>query len=314
MRSGSEFVLELPYMLPYNYTSTTNQSGVFDVQVLSELRHPETASSNVKILVYAYGGEDFEFNGLTPIQRTPVPYCLQSGKVVDGVIGAMKCAEPTIIPSMESMGEQISSVKQVLSRYTQLLRYATPTYSGYSLSVWPWLTTVFRLNSSTGALNSSSYYNVSSLIRNMYVHYKGSYKVGILGNAASFTNFTSTNMPSNRFTKNMVDSGTSVGLGAGVNWITSFGAFELGMGVAVPSIANNGSVFTHLPYYTPTKYSQQMNQLEEIFPDNSTQPISILNCSTDNTSLTSPGLIIAAGDDFQCGYYIGCPPITTSYA
>jgi len=150
IREGSEVELLLPFYLGYNYVDLFTNSGQLDVQVLNELRAPETCSTAIDILVYFSGAEDIEFMGPTGNIGASssavgyLPFYPQIGDLDVNVIGGGNKPTFTTHNAEESGGEIFASIKQLLTRYSLLYEDTATTISaGNAMYVWPWLKGVF---------------------------------------------------------------------------------------------------------------------------------------------------------------------------
>jgi len=80
IRDADELEFDIPFYAPSNYLLTDEHSGILQVQVLTDLRVPETASPVVSVLVSYSGGDDFEL-ALPKASTSPGPFKTQSAMI-----------------------------------------------------------------------------------------------------------------------------------------------------------------------------------------------------------------------------------------
>lgn len=187
VRENNVFTFTLPYLLPRHYVDTTETMGLLKITVLNELRAPETCSGNVEILVYYRGADDFEFqqplysNTVDP--RVNMPFSPQTAddlEVKDGVGGESTKSLGTLY-GQACCGEQFVSIKQLLSRGSQVLTKTLVTNDNASnVSFWPWVRSVLYMTPVTGVLNGSMVGgDIMCMVAPLFAFYRGSANVQI---------------------------------------------------------------------------------------------------------------------------------------
>lgn len=325
VRSGSEFEFVLPYMLETNYAVNTESMGQLDIQVLNELRAPETCSGTVNLLVYFSGADDFEMQnpGYDGVSSTyNLPFSPQSGDIlVAETIGGVSDAIVTTDYAEASIGEMFTSVKQLYSRNSQIYMRAAPGAPAASgIFCWPWLASVPYVNAGTGALQSATFGgDIYSLVSPMYAFYRGGVNITVQ-TTTSDTSGTGRNALTNA-TLMPVDpianpqgvlqaSLSTDGDPGPTDYLT---VRQSGLqGVAINQ-AGLGLVTVRVPYLAKTKCSLLMRQTNSgNIPADRSQPMAAVNMRGIQ-AFANFAILRSFGDEFQTSYFIGCPPRVISY-
>lgn len=127
IRYGNEFTLEFPYMSTSAYRSTAGDDaayGIVSIFVLNTLESPPNVPADVPMLFEFSAGKDFELAEPCDMSGTPTQiYTPQSGKnvceIVSEQIGNAHTTE-TLAPARLCIGEKITSIRQLLKRYSPL--------------------------------------------------------------------------------------------------------------------------------------------------------------------------------------------------
>lgn len=326
IREGSEFTLNLPYMIESHYISKNQLSGVLDITVLNELRAPETVSSTVDLLIYYSGGKDFEFQApgydqITAANKS-LPFSPQMGDldIIEEGVGNEVVKRPNTIPSEAVNGEVVASVKQLLARNSIVrMRGTQPATSVASVNVWPWFAGVAYLTAG-GALNAPNCGgDIYSKIAPMYAFYKGSMDVTMKPNDTDtggrgrndpiFMSIVPRDPTSATYTA--VSAGALVA-GPTQDWISNTLSTAGFQGYALTN-AGIGFVSARVPYYGRTKCSLNVVQTyTDNVPDDRSQPFSNVNFYASQ-SFNFYTLCRNTSDDHQFTYFIGAPPVYYSF-
>lgn len=328
-----EFVL--PYLANTHYILTSGAgdtdsgtiSGQVDVIVLNELRAPETCAPTVDILYWLEPGDDFELAGpgapaVTTISNFPfVPQSSIEDKpdtLISGGIGGSRAQQLSIMPSEQCMGEHFTSIKQLLNRLSQSFQTTGTGFSSSQLAVWPYYSGEFGIDPTTGAITSPLLFgDALSLMMPCYAYMRGGVRVSFSPNNSGVTplNANVSLVPFGFPNSNQVVGPTGYRLGnraaiapLSFTWPQCASTTETDFGM--------GMVSAKVPYQSRTPVMLC-----------ATAPVSCRNTSVDasrscvsfgcfNTSdnfTTNSSLYRSCCDDFQLHYFVGCPPILTTY-
>lgn len=312
--------LTLPYLINRPFLAPSEISGGLAITVLNVLRAPETVAQSVDVIVWACAGHDFEFaapgstNTNVGINGFAAAYP-QSGLPLDvDVIGHYEKREINTIYTGRSSGESITSLKQLLNRYSRL-QFVNGTFTtGVKLN--PYMANARSITPTTGvAMIADIGYDLYSLIANMYALFHGSVHIMCKTNtgAAALTTSVSTvvytgNPPtktidtSSGYTQSPTLAGTSVAVGGPL---------------ASVYLHDNGldSICVKVPYYTKCKASTVQNwwNTGQTFTPNVSYPIVALDFECTSTgSLANPLIYRRVADEFQFTFFVGAPPLFIS--
>jgi hypothetical protein len=332
LRTSSEIHLTLPYLsstIWQNLKDGYDMLGALSVDVINELRAPETCAQSVVVLVYYRAASDFEYaapclpnyNTYQPpllIQSGVEEVVMQSGKeeAISETIG------DTILPNYNtqftelSQGESITSIKQLLNRYAQQRFTALPSVTnGESIDFWPWAGGYYSQNPVTGVAEATSFGgDAYSNLCWLYCYFRGPARVMVrtafadTGGIGSRNAITTTLVTANRPTTTILANGTpSFGAGGTSNiWFTTIEGFT---GIHVMD-ANTGLTGGVVPYYCQTPMSiVPVTPISTGYrPNTNDSPKSSINF-TSLQAFTNFDLYRSFSDDFQFTYFIGCPPV-----
>lgn len=308
LREGSEICLDLPYLASTNYILGTEYSGQLDIQVINQLRAPETCAQNVQLLFYYSGGEDFEF--AVPGTSNAQPFYPQIGELdCQQIGGGRRKQDITLYPTL-SMGEKFTSIRQLIARASRFYKSTADVYDA-SFYLYPWFTTIGSINAVSGVLvppilGGDNYCYLAPL----YAFFRGSMRIQIVGDGVK---------PIFLINNPLVASATYYGqaTGVGTNINLTLGAVGstpyLNNAVAVQDGVTQMSV-AEAPYYCKARCS--INEViftgtNSIDDNASTNPASILNFAQADNANTC--FYRSCGEDFQLCFFLGCPPLLVSY-
>lgn len=339
------FILNLPYLINTDYlnvqndgTNVSNYSGRVDIKVLNELRAPETCSPSVDVLFWVEPGDDFEYavpgRSAYP-SPTPLPFVPQASveddtdMVVEGGIGGSIVASHTLTSSLQCMGEQFTSVKQLLNRFSQvgLSSSATANY-GNGLSVWPYFTSEITMNTTTGALaHPTGGGDVMGILMPWYAYYRGGVRISVSpnqdvptsGSIASPSNISVSLTPQSYGTA--TDGNTVItpyvsgvmGIRTGID--TNASVMNLGVSTTETDYGL-GLVSAAVPYQSRTPISltaSAQTLARKTAIDSSKSVVNFVANTTAGASLNRITLYRSCCDDFQYSFFVGCPPFIINY-
>lgn len=324
IKTGSEICLTIPYMHSTNWTSTSEYLGQLDIRVVNVLRVPETASSQIVLLVYARAAPDFEYAApMVPAYGSFKPAYITQGRDLEcAAIGDTSVSSLTTNFSQLSMGESVTSVKQFLNRYSLVNVPTVPTLvNSETLQFWPWAIGFAYGDAATStALGTPINGDAFSSLVHLYGYYRGGARVLlrttplVTSTAGQLNAVTVSNVTwqlASYTTKNPIQAG-DINFGGGGNQnslfqklagLTSFSVQDGG-----PQIA--GGV---LPYYCNThmsrlEYFRSDTTIGGCMPINDGQPQSVMNF-TSFQGFTNYALYRSFPDDFQLIFFLGTPPL-----
>jgi len=321
IRGNSEFTVKLPYLIAQKYLTGDQASGRFQIRILNTLCAPETCSQSVQVLVYARAGPDFEFQYPGIVTTPEQAFVPQAGQlsapdhdtsVVTDVVGSYAPTRPQLDTACVCFGEQPSSVKQLLNRYTPVNSSSTLTSSSAGVSAGAIEFNPFCLklptNDASGNIVTPTFYNDAlSIFSAGYGFYKGSIRIMSL-NTATAANVCMTymypkrgaNLTLNPTLPNSIFAGRSASNSGSFNGVGAFQLFN----------SHTGILETKVPYYntchmTPVN-SAGFSTSAPSYSQNPAEPDGWLGIWTPS-SATPYQLFRSASDDFQFGYFLGFP-------
>jgi hypothetical protein len=317
IRDGNEFILELPYLLPSNYLPLGEglYSGQLDIKILNDLKAPDTAASTVNILVFASGSDDFEFQGtagpLTSVATAAVS--LEMEDITVGNVGNSSKQVFDLTIADESVGENFTSVKQLLNKVSQLCVSTLAASASYQ--VYPWSMSV-PYGDTTGMISPLVAGHMFTEISLMYCFFKGGMDVTFMErNGGTVTNtIMAYNLPIQSYGAAACVTTTSVN-----PWNTTTGgiAYDYRTPGASPAVASRSTGFTvvKVPYQSPTQFSLVRMQTTNVKPYSRNfydTPVSNAVIVQYSSSLAVGYIGTNVADDFQLFYFLSCPPVYLS--
>lgn len=316
IRTGDEFTFILPYLLPQSYCDVSQFMGHFNVTVLNELRHPETAASVVPLLFYVSGGDDLEFAcpGYGDITANYPPFSPQMLKptadntetLVDRDIGSATVPLINTKEAEASVGEMLSSIRQLLTRNNPM--YATAPLVGAETNIWPFYSSAILLNA-TGLVGPIYGGDVYSFLAPMYALRRGSMHVIVQAGDASGV-YVTCNPTIPVAGENVVNNinKTANGSATAVNYL-NFPTTTCPSGTAVCDTGIGVSGYK-VPFYGRYRTSLNVPQVGNNYPAFA----GLLEPSMPRGAITVKGpanntFYRSIGEDFQLTYFVGCPPL-----
>lgn len=170
LATTNELCFTIPWWDDDDWKHRVDDLGVFTLNVTNSLRNPETVSGTVDYVLYVRGGPDFEVQ--VPGFTFEKPVVFQSSSQPRGVDGALSTM--SLAPSMDSMGEQIGSVLQLLKQYRPMAMNAS-SVTKRAISFSPWITAGQQFVGGTPALvnNAAVETTLWSYICAPYAYYRG---------------------------------------------------------------------------------------------------------------------------------------------
>jgi hypothetical protein len=315
LREGSEFIITVPYADPKPWSLVDNVaiSGL-RIRVLNPLVAPSTAESRIFFTIEVYAASDFELAGpvlpevnlpptfavpafddrplAVPQMETPEDVPGACDLSMDRVIGQNESIVDTISPANYCMGERFTSWRQLIKRFG--LFYQNPNVT--AVSVTPSI-----LHNRAAVAFGQRPPDYFTMIVSCYN-----------GNAGSirFKSHISTRVP--------VTYRSSVQLAT-----AAAATFNVTSAVAIPAVAGNFTIINSqsdrnahevaVPPYMTGLYRQQVSNTitpPSIGVDNLLYTTGLVFAGTlAATDFSNFNVYRAAGEDFNCGIFIGPPPL-----
>jgi len=345
VREGTHFKLILPYLVNTMYLPRASYSGEVNILLENQLVCPETVANNVDVIVTYCGHTDFEFAAPSYTSNvSPVVFCAQSGDVecdfgiaqcslVDETIGGEPLPVPSLTPAQYCIGERIQSVKQLLLKATQFssLNASAPVWNNTtSIAFDPYFIGALGMNTGTGGVTTGSIGgDAFGLIVPMYAMIRGGVNFQLLSNGNfSFTGTTTyyaTNdiglLKANAVTTSYYSTNVFPG-SSSVSSMSLTGA--MGLTTTAPfagltaSDGSSGILPVRVPFICPTVASYSMRFYDGVSTAVNSEATSNLSnpVFTNYAFKLSTNSIFcrSVADDFQCCYFICCPPRASNYA
>jgi len=305
-------------MVASDYLPMNVSSGWLNIQVLNELRAPETCSGAIQILMYVSGGDDLEYAApgfnITKDPRIGMPFSPQVGGdecIASGVVGSEPMAGPSTRPSELCVGEMFLSIKQLLNRYSYMEEPTKVNSDG--LLVYPWHLAVQRMNPTTGAMNAAGAgADIYSRVASMYLFRRGGARVSLQTTTGVAAPVVASFLAYDPYTDGARNPVSSVGLSFNTasNW-SQTGMCSGTQGYVI-SNAGVGQTAVYAPYYSKTKVSINAKVFNGVTSQDYSQPGGLVMLWSPGGINGSYGLFRSFPDDFQLSYFIGAPPVFIS--
>lgn len=330
LRDKSEIILNLPFMQEVDYLPMGSALGYLSVIVLNELRAPETVNQTIQILPYYWGGDDFEYaglsNGSTTVYNLPfVPQSDNEDLIMKVGIGGRKIQSETVEPAKRSMSERFTSIKQLLVRLSQVMFTTGPPMSGASsIAIFPWAISMCTMSTATGLLTAGPMVNDPlSMFAPMYALYRGGMRMAVTQNAAIPINSAACN-------GYLQDSGSGTAIsasnvtfkGISSNAVLGKGYLDL-LNSMPPSDYNFGIADIIVPYQASTRtcpVHQDSVIVGAAYAGNTSmiwttehKPTMNAVFSSSSTFAATTQLYRAAADDFQLLFFVSAPPLLLTW-
>lgn len=331
LTASDEVVLTLPFMLPFRYAQAgyiDEPSGNIRINVLNQLRAPETVAPTVQVLMFLSFGDDFELQAPSNYANTVTSaVSLEAGDgsstIIVEPIGSMPEKHLTTQYSEQCIGEHFSSVRQMITRFTRLYNDTTVGSNGFK--IWPWVIGMVRIDHSSGLIAATNILggDAFSAIAPMYAFMKGGMRLNItpqdptvpisliLDNSIALGGSATYDVPSTL----IKDSAT-------VNWhdqtvVASQPITAIGL---TKTNAYVGTFPVEIPYYCACKVTPVLTGTLNTaggLPGTAgvvarSQPSSNMSCY-GNSAFATLGLERAVREDFVLSYFLAAPPVFVLY-
>lgn len=261
---------EVPFLCSYPYVDNSVGFGTFFISIISGLQAPDTVSQSVPFVVEVCGADDFEV-------ASPVTGIMALSPQTAIFMAQAGTFQPFLVPknsdvAQYAVGEKLLSIKELISRASLLATYGNGAVTHKCIPTIPiWDNNVTPTTLTEYDPTAVNYWSA------FYALYRGGHNFDAIS-TNDRTTITARLM--NLFRPN------------NANWVAN---------VMEPRAA----LHIKIPYYCKTTrsitYSVGIDQPE--------------NYITTYVSQTAAGggtvcVYKRAADDYQLGYYLGCPPLT----
>lgn len=336
IRTEDTVTFNLPYMLLTDFAPTHTgvqnaYMGQLDIQVLNDLRGPESVSQDVRIQIFYSAGSDYEVAVPSQAYASPVPYEAQSdGRTLvrDSVkqgtemasmeIGGKNTRDDSMFHVTRCTGEKMLSIKSYLLRMSNI---QAPIGSGFTFNtgangyiIDPYFISVQKMNA-LGVLEAPDFCgDAYSLFASWFSYSRGGMRI-------FFKDFDPLSKLYSIVTPYPHTALTTAPYLAAIS----------GNGVIGPNCVLTGNsntfpfepvnwntdteIYQHIPYYN--KFPFSLNSYYNKTDNNGTnfsKPNSFIEIRNSGTEFSNTCLFQrAVADDFQLTFFTGCPPLVTSY-
>lgn len=326
IRENSEVSITLPYMHGTDWLTTQETSGHLSISIINQLKSPETASNAVECVMWFCGGPDFQFAGpgVSSPPLNPRPLVLQSGfgSCADECAGNSQSPSCDISQVSRTMGEAVTSVRQLTSRFNQV--FVKTFVNSNGMQYWPWHVSAVAQDAVTGALISPNPGgDIFSYIAPMYAFYRGSMRVmvktedGISVTSPANPGLIAAVNPCwyDQPSQAILSAGPPLlGATAVTAWQSPYPGGTEAVGATGIGLTDSG-VGIHsfsVPYYSQCRVSfvrpYTTDTLGTGLPfEGITQSRTMLAINGKGAFVNS-SLYRATGEDFVFSYFTGCPP------
>jgi hypothetical protein len=321
IQEGSEFIFNLPYLLPQDFAAVNQFSGVFTVHVVNPLIAPPNVSSTIDVVLEVRGGNDLVYTSPRNVFRT-VPVVPQGIDTVDTAgsptitaMGSTTHNLNSVHHAMIANGEIQQSLGDLLRSHYNL-RFRSGSGLGATLGIPAYVavgrTYAARYNGLTFTIPELGG-DLYSFVSSFYALHRGSERYRVMCRQ----------WPALIQQRSMLLSRGDIG-GAPITynqpasgndaWSNSMydtvAPTQTGSSRMIQIPASNGGLAVQAPFYSNYRYC--VNEL--------TYETGVTTATFQNRNAVAfyvgdgssgVNLTRAIGDDFQFAYFIGVPVFTT---
>lgn len=311
IQDGAEFCLSFPFICYSDYLETFELYGTFYVHVVNAIVAPETVPANVIVQMYVRGMEDLEFstvadaNVLSPIVAQGGQLEEDSEIVCEPVGGRLSNKTMSGLQTMDSMSESVSSLLQVLKYGSQLYNYvsAVPT-SILTWDMYPFAVGTFTKTGVAPVVSPPYQAGAMNVIRSCFAYHRGSFELNLIANQGALPTqptFTARSHISYG-SPGPVFSGTADDYS---NTFQTGTAKTITPHTAANSAQHGLSVL--LPYRSRYRAAPVI-LMDRTGSLNETQSLNAFRYTVNPNDV----VLLRAGDDYQCMFWVGVPILTTT--
>jgi hypothetical protein len=339
IRTEDEVTFTLPFLVYSDYLNTVTATGglgvymgQLDVDVLNDLRGPESVSQTIAVQWFVKASKDFEFAVPTNNLPSTMPYIPQASneeklhgqdsvrEIASDVIGNMSLTDDATMHSARCIGERVLSIKSLLLRNSAINCYKNNGYIQRNFSFQPLFLSAAQMDTGTGVVKTPDFGgDLLSWMAPMYMFMRGGTNFMWKDTGTSTNNTLSGNFPGaysysgnaqpyviTPYPSSLLGTNanpqTLINTNGVTNWPVNPGNWTTDVSVA----------YQHVPYHAafPFTPTYQYNGIDTFVDP--TMPSSTFTVVA-KAAFVDPILQRAVADDFQLLFFIGCPPVATSY-
>lgn len=335
IQDGTEFVFNLPFLIPQDYIDVAQYMGNFFVYIVNPLVAPATVASSIDIQLEVRGGNDLTY--AVPVEIKHTPFVPQGVDVEDAgestalTLGSRSHELDNIAHAAHAIGEWQGSVAEILkAAYPMYFNVAstTPTTGGGCCYMATSRNYAARYNGIT-TTSSELGGDLLSFVSSWYVFRRGSTRWRLMPlSTSALPNVTlrAAYVPSNS-AWNVVTTGAYTWWSndaPNTSLDSSFANMLTGSNAPSANLvagavmrmhqlpATNAGIAVQAPFYSYWRY--ELNRLICAFGQTAQSFSSNGGVAFYAPNLNKALVFRSAGDDFQLSYFIGIPLITRSAA
>jgi len=310
IRYADEITIRLPYMLPFTYCPMGDSMGRLSISVLNQLRCPETCMGSIDMLMFWRAADNFEFAApVANLTRNPPLLIGNADLPSEGLIGGGQPIAPSLMPAQMCVGESITSVKQLTSRFRAFGLPSTGSWTDCCVCPWFFSASTTVSGAPSGSAPGG---DVISAIALMYLFFRGSMKVAVISNALGANSVIEGAYLVNNPGQFLGTSPVVTSSATSNNWINATGADQSAFGEC-PMSSQFNTLSASVPYYNTTRMSFiQFDLVNTTSGIDSSRPTH--GVTFGGVAQNTMRVFRSTGDDFQFSYFIGCPPVLISIA
>lgn len=322
LRTSSEVTFRVPFLKAFEYLNVNEPLGTITMDVVNELRVPQTAAQSIQVLVYANAADNFELQ--IPRDSAKVPFCAQGPR--DGVnsrtelvskpIGnAPAPSSININDSASCIGEHFLSIKQLLNSSR---RFQIPTVTDSELKndarIWPFGIGLCKSANAVEPTFGNFLGDYLSYLAPGYVFSRGGIRLHYALNGANGSMDTNMIFDSSSTPFVVINSSVDGSLTNGNNYgPISLTANRNNLGFETVFTSNNGSTTdVMIPHYgrTPVRLNYCQTDNADTLPFLPDVPRTLIqNKNIGSIVDTNSTVYRSTADDYQLGFFIGFPPL-----
>lgn len=329
IQKGSEFIFDLPYLLPQDFAYSAEPSGILTIHVVNPLLAPATCSPTIDVFIEVRGGEDLTYvcprNTFDAIPYVPQVLFEPQGVDTDvsGEASAISMSSrphpmSSVHHAMIANGEVQMSVLDLIKAHC-VVRYSAGV-SPSNLVGAPCLIATGQTYGQrwNGVANTSAPIggDILSFINSWYAFHRGAERYRLTP-----TDCSAANVNYRAMLVNNVDIGVFPPVfqqlaGNATNWSAILSATDGGTAphtgryITVPR--DNGGLAVQAPFYNRFRYA--LNTWSTANPENANPFTSALAVGLATRNASGVTLTRAAGDDYQLSYFLGIPVYASAVA
>jgi len=318
LSTSNELVLDIPFMQTTDYRQTNGGNGYLYVLVLDPIRCPDTCYAGIQVLTYVQAGPGFEFQnpnvGSTAEVFSPQ---MNSGDdaVFKGVIGDYPRSSQSLEAAAKCVGEKTNSIKELLLRYRQLGWLSTYATFDNSFLINPYINGQRWMTPVTGAVKVTNMNcGIWNHMKSCYCFQRGGIRLGVIGGTSN-TAGARYNPTANIYYQ--VAAATPINAG-----ITNFPYTAITALVSLNNQSGNGlaigedNIFVTLPYMSEFRaiLTGSVNEITTYPAADHAGNYNYASFYANGSATPGSGYfsttktLMAAADDYQLSYFVGCPP------